>query len=193
MSELCEGSLRRRSADAEDLDQLRRVAAGDQRAFESLYLAYHRRLSRFLMRFVNHYPAAEEIINDTMLAVWQQAGEFAGRSSVSTWIMSIAYRRAMKTLRRQAPPAPDVADAGDDDALRETRDWIAEGLSRLPLEQRMALELVYFFGYDCEEIARISGCSTGAVKMRLFYARRQLRTLLPRLGEAAPDHEAGMR
>ncbi|MFP5305579.1 MAG: RNA polymerase sigma factor [Gammaproteobacteria bacterium] len=193
MRETRADSHRRRSVDAEDLQQLRRVAAGDRRAFEALYIAYHRRLSRFLMRFVSHYPTAEEIINDTMLAVWQQADKFAERSRVSTWIMGIAYRRAMKTLRREPAPLPEALAVGNDDELRETRDWIAEGLARLPLEQRMALELAYFFGCDCEEIAQIAGCSVNTVKTRLFHARRRLRSLLPRLGGAQPEPGAELR
>lgn len=178
-----------RYSDAEDLAQLRRVAAGDVHAFEALYLRYHRRLSRFLMRFVHQYGLAEEVINDTMFAVWRGAAEFEGHSRVSTWVMSIAYRRAMKVLRRlQATAQTNLADAIADDAsdpAAETRDWIAAGLARLPLEQRMALELAYFFGYSCEEIAAICGCSPNAVKTRMFYARRRLRELLPRLGDEA--------
>src|ERR1700674_5117552 len=77
------------------------VAAGDRRALEELYLSYHRRLARFLSRFTPRYENVEEIINDTFMVVWQSAKDFRRASQVSTWIIGIAYRTALKSLRRQ--------------------------------------------------------------------------------------------
>ena len=76
----------------------RRVARSA--AFQELYFIYHRRLARFLTRFVHRYDIAEEVINDTMWVVWSKACDFRDASRVSTWIMGIAYRRALKTLQR---------------------------------------------------------------------------------------------
>src|SRR5512134_3594333 len=89
---------------------LRRVADGDRQAFQTLYLAYHRRLARFLTRVTRRYDVAEEVINDTLWVVWCKAGQFRGESQVSTWIMGIAYRRALKALRhlQAAAPQPDI-------------------------------------------------------------------------------------
>src|SRR3978361_2189814 len=77
------------------------VAAGDRRALEELYLAHHRRLARFLARFSPRYENVEEIINDTFMVVWQSAKDFRFASQVSTWIIGIASRTALKSLRRQ--------------------------------------------------------------------------------------------
>src|SRR5579863_6461621 len=77
------------------------VAAGDRQALEELYLSYHRRLARFLSRFTPRYENVEEIINDTFMAVWQSAKDFRNASQVSTWIIGIAYRIALKSFRRQ--------------------------------------------------------------------------------------------
>src|SRR5579859_5284424 len=77
------------------------VAAGDRHALEELYLGYHRRLARFLSRFTPRYENVEEIINDTFMVVWQSAKDFRYASQVSTWIIGIAYRTALKSLRRQ--------------------------------------------------------------------------------------------
>src|SRR6266478_1904480 len=77
------------------------IAAGDRRALEQLYLGYHRRLARFLSRFTQRYENVEEIINDTFMVVWQSAHDFRRASRVSTWIIGIAYRTALKSLRRQ--------------------------------------------------------------------------------------------
>src|ERR1700683_3602392 len=76
------------------------IAAGDRRAMEELYLGYHRRLARFLSRFTPRYENVEEIINDTFMVVWQRAKDFRHASQVSTWIIGIAYRTALKSLRQ---------------------------------------------------------------------------------------------
>lgn len=177
-----------------DRELLRRVAARDRIAFEQLYIAYHRRLTRFLGRFADRYGLIEEIVNDTLYVVWEKADEFRGDAQVGTWIMGIAYRRALKTLRhletahRIEAQSSEPAEALFDELFvelesREQRAWIARGLARLPLEQRMALELCYYLGHSCEEIAEIAGCPVNTVKTRLFNARVRLRELLPRLAE----------
>src|SRR5271170_1999393 len=89
------------SAREHDNELLAAVAAGNRQALEELYLGYHRRLARFLSRFTPRYENVEEIINDTFLAVWQSAKNFRSASQVSTWIIGIAYRTALKSLRRQ--------------------------------------------------------------------------------------------
>jgi len=84
-----------------DNELLTAIARGDRQALEELYLSYHRRLARFLSRFTPHYENVEEIINDTFMVVWQSAADFRRASQVSTWIFGIAYRTALKSVRRQ--------------------------------------------------------------------------------------------
>ena len=64
--------------DAADRQLLRRVVARDHQAFRELYIAYHRRLARFLMRLTREFGLVEEVINDTMWVVWNKADEFRG-------------------------------------------------------------------------------------------------------------------
>ena len=172
----------------EDEELLRRVARGDRRALEALYLGYHRRLARFLSRIAPCYENVEEIINDTFMVVWQHAKEFRGASRVSTWIIGIAYRVALKSLRRnQGPPRAYGSDHLPEQSVEpmeqaELRDWIARALSRLPYEQRLTMELAYNLGHSIEEIAEITDCPIGTVKARMFHAREKLRQYLPLLG-----------
>jgi RNA polymerase sigma-70 factor (ECF subfamily) len=178
----------RNSPKESDRELLAAVAEGNRRALEELYLAYHRRLARFLTRFTPAYENAEEIINDTFMVVWQNAKDFRNASQVSTWIFGIAYRTALKCLRRQKNHA-GVANLDDcpeqtfdpmPDA--ETHDWLKHGLNRLPMEQRLTLELAYHMGHSLEEIAAITECPVGTVKARMFHAREKLRQYLPGLG-----------
>lgn len=173
------------SNDAERM-LLRRISTGDRDAFRDLYLRYHRRLARFLTRLTHRREDAEEIINDTLWIVWQRAGEFRGASRVSTWIMGIAYRRALKLIRRAATHARALtlelgeADPTADDALEATanRQLLERALAVLPLEQRLVLEFTYYLDHSCEEVAAIMDCPVNTVKTRMFHARRKLRALL---------------
>ena len=170
-----------------ELALIRRVSLRDRGALRELFLLYHRRLSRFLMRLTQRQDLAEEIINDTLMVVWNSAERFRGDSRVSTWIVGIAYRRALKSVRRRRSFELVELEANDNlvgvDNLQacETQEWIEEALEELPIEQRLCLELAYVLGHSCEEIAIITSCPVNTVKTRLFHARRKLSVLLPRL------------
>jgi RNA polymerase sigma-70 factor (ECF subfamily) len=173
------------SSNARELELLRQVAAGDRTAFKELYLIYHRRLARFLMRMTSRHDLIEEVINDTLWTVWLKAGDFRGDSLVSTWIVGITYRRALKALRRHGTARPmlieEVAVAPDVQLEAENREWLGQALAELPLEQRMVMEFSYLMGHSCEEIAQIMQCPVNTVKTRMFHAREKLRRSLPRL------------
>jgi len=176
------------SGDADDADRalLRRISSGDRDAFRDLYLRYHRRLARFLARLTRGREDAEEVINDTLWIVWQRASDFRGASRVSTWIMGIAYRWALKLIRRAATHARVMAleqsdgESTTDDSQEATsnRQLVELALGQLPLEQRLVLEFTYYLDYSCDEIAEIMECPVNTVKTRMFHARRKLRTFV---------------
>ena len=168
-----------------DSGLLARIAAKDRQALEALYLGYHRRLARFLSRFTQSYENVEEIINDTFMVVWRRADDFRWESQVSSWIFGIAYRTALKSIRRQkyhsaAQSLDEWRVQTVDPVLEaETRDWVRNGLNRLPDEQRLTLELAYHMGYSLLEIANMTNAQVGTVKARMFLARQKLRQHLP--------------
>src|SRR3984893_14508087 len=180
-----------------DGELLTAIGTGDRRALEELYLSYHRRLARFLSRFTTRYENVEEIINDTFMVVWQSAKDFRRASQVSTWIIGIAYRTALKSLRRQKNhtaarsldeyPEQTIDPTSD----TEVQDWLKHGLDQLPVEQRLTLELAYHMGHSLEEIAAITECPVGTVKARMFHAREKLRQYLPTLSGGTSALSAG--
>ena len=164
-----------------------RIAGGELQAFEQLYRAYHPRLTRFVERVTRRPGLVGELLNDTMLVVWNRAGTYNGSCKVSTWIFAIAYRKAMKALSRWDEPVPD--DSTDDCAAGEAdpeqrlaqsqlRALLARALDTLSAEQRAVVALTYLHGIGYREIAEIIDCPIDTVKTRMFHARRRLKTLL---------------
>jgi len=178
---------RGRTSDALDAELIARVAAGDLRAFETLYRAYAARVQRFLGLMTPRRTIVEEALNDTMLVVWKRAATFDGSSRVSTWILAIAYRTMLKAIARVdeplADPAPDErpgSDAGPEQRHADTqrRAAIWRALAALSDEQRGVLVLTYFHDLPYAEIAQVMGCPVDTVKTRMFHARRRVRALL---------------
>jgi RNA polymerase sigma-70 factor (ECF subfamily) len=164
------------------------VGAGDRGALEELYLGYQGRLARFLSRFTRRDVIVEEIINDTFMVVWRQANKFRFASQVSSWLFGIAYRVALKSIRRERKHSAtrrldECPDQTVDPSFEtEVQDWVMHGLNRLSDEQAVTLQLACHIGYSLIEIAEITGAPVGTVKARVFHARRNLRRHLPRLG-----------
>jgi DNA-directed RNA polymerase specialized sigma24 family protein len=101
----------------------------------------------------------EEIVNDTMLVVWQKAHRFDGTSKVSTWIFAIAYRKACKAIKGLDEP-------------------VGVALDDLPAAQRTVIQLTYHHDMGYADIAEIMDCPVNTVKTRMFHARRRLRLVL---------------
>jgi RNA polymerase sigma-70 factor (ECF subfamily) len=170
-----------------DGELLERIKARDMGAFERLYRIYQPRLGRFVTNLVRRPELVEEVLNDTMMAVWNTAGNFRGASRVSTWIFGIAYRQAMKARRRWDMPVeqePDFeqasTDDGPDELLHQSRrhDALVEAMNELTADHRAVLDLTYFHGMGYREIAAIVGCPVDTVKTRMFHARRKLKRVL---------------
>ena len=177
-----------------DVRLLDRIAQGDRQALRELYLAYYQPVLRFIHRITRQFDLAQEGVNDVMLVIWDNSDSFRHRSKVSTWIMGIAYRKALKLLAgsqrwssrfkagdfdvwsERSEAAVDVSDNAD------LRNLLDEALRQLSPEHRAVIELTYFNGCSYQEIALIADCPVNTVKTRMFHARAKLRTLLPALG-----------
>ena len=163
---------------------LQRIAAGELRAFEALYRLYHPRLSRFLINMTRRPQLVEEGLNDTMMVVWSRSDSFNGASKVSTWIFAIAYRKALKALRKQDEPIEDKQaetreslDAGPEQQLgaRQVQDVLLKAIGELSADHRAVVDLTYFHEIGYREIADIMECPVDTVKTRMFHARRHLK------------------
>jgi RNA polymerase sigma-70 factor (ECF subfamily) len=189
----------RAAEDRQDVELLLRISRGDRQALAQLYNRYYHSLLRFMHRLTGDLGAAQEGVNDVMLVVWERAAAFGGRSRVATWILGIAYRKALKhrsrlhkwTERFKAADWEEVIEPlahaeGHNDELAN-RDLLSRAFGKLTPRQRAVVELTYYFGYSYEEIARIVGCPENTVKTRMFHARARLKECLRRLGQRSAD------
>jgi RNA polymerase sigma factor (sigma-70 family) len=167
---------------------MERIRARDVDAFEALYRGYRDRLTRFLMKRIHRPHLVEEVLNDTLMVVWDCTHAFKGDSKLSTWIFAIAYRKSMKALRNHQDPIEDKAaeeraslePSPEDGFGRErVRALLLQAMAELSTEHRQVLELTYFHELGYQEISEIMQCPVGTVKTRMFHARRQLRRRLP--------------
>jgi RNA polymerase sigma factor (sigma-70 family) len=163
-----------------------RILAGDRRAFQEMYEDYRPRLSRFLMQLVKRPPLVEEVVNDTMMVVWDGLDRFNGESRLSTWVFAIAYRKGMKALTRNDDPVEDAdealpsADPGPEQCAANVQRHIAlrRAMEQLSADHRAVVDLTYFHEMGYREIAAIMDCPIDTVKTRMFHARRHLKQLL---------------
>lgn len=173
--------------DEEDLLLIERIRGGDRDAFEDFCRKYEPRLRRFLLHLTRRQQIVEEVLNDTLMAVWEGAGAFKGTSKLSTWMFTIGYRKTIKALGRQDEPIEDLGlerrieeGPGPEEQMgRKRLDAIlTKALEALSPKHRTVLHLTYYRGMGYKEIAKVMQCPVDTVKTRMFYARRQMRSHL---------------
>ncbi len=164
-----------------------RIRARDLRAFETLYRSYHPRLTRFLINLIRRPQLVEEVLNDTMLVVWNRPDSYNGASRLSTWIFAIGYRKALKALSRYDDPQEDAqaerrasGEPGPELELgrRQAQTALLEAMHQLSPDHRAVVDLTDFHEIGYREIAEIMDCPVDTVKTRMYYARRHLKRVL---------------
>jgi len=191
----------------DDAALLTDIADGSAAAMETLYRRFSIFVFRYIVGLVGDASLAEDVASDVFVDVWRQAGQFEGRSRVSTWIMAIARFKAMSALRRRVHSHCDVEEAGseliaademidrnggasNDDpehelVNKEERMQMKVCVARLSDKHRQIIDLLYYQEKTIDEIAALVHTSRSTVKARAFYARRQLARLMEP-GKSAP-------
>ena len=171
--------------------ELRAIARGDRTAFDRFYRGQRRPLLAYALGLLaGDRAAAEDVIDEAFIDIWQQAGRFSGQGSAQGWVRRIVRNKAVDWLRKNGSARFSEWSAADDNRADEspdaeatliagsTGDWLRLALGKLSLEQREAVMLCYFEERPLAEIAAIQTCPEGTVKTRLFHARLNLRGLL---------------
>ncbi len=162
-----------------------RFLGGDQVAFDRLVLRYQDAVYRFVLWA--DADAAEDLAQETFLAVFRGAADWQRRAPFRVWLFGIARNVCRRHRRRLAQRgrvfAPGTAPETVADPSRGPLDRLAAGvrntalakaIAALPFEQRMALGLRFRAGFAYDEIAMVTGVPIGTVRSRLHSAKRSL-------------------
>jgi RNA polymerase sigma-70 factor (ECF subfamily) len=174
-----------------DTELVARIAAGDRAAFTEFYDRHSAAVFGLLVKMLPQRGDAEDVLQETLLQVWRQAGRFdPKRASPFGWVVMMARSRAVDRLRQKAasptskPPERSVVPETesmierDENAVR-----IRRALDLLPAEQRTAIDLAFYGGLTYEEVADRQAIPLGTAKTRIRSGMHRLRRLLGDLTE----------
>jgi RNA polymerase sigma-70 factor, ECF subfamily len=178
-------------AGASDKVLVHAAAIGEQDAFEAIVVRYGPQLLRYATTLLNDHGAAEEVVQDTLVAAWKSISDFRFQSSLRTWLFGITAHKVIDQQRRRtATPSEDwvldrPAEASSvDPAARATNAGFMEdlglALGELPYKQRACWLLREVEGMSHEEIGQVMALSNGAVRGNLQRARATLSVRMAR-------------
>lgn len=164
----------------------------DIAAFEALFRDFGPRIRAYLLKLTRDGQAAEDLMQETMLAIWRKAGQFdPARGQASAWIFTIARNIWIDAWRKQKRPAfdpddPALVPAAEPAAnavmeLKQDGAALHEALKTLPPEQVDLIRLSFFEEASHSTIAAQTGLPIGTVKSRIRLAFGRLRTALEEL------------
>ena len=182
-----------RDGACDDAALLGRIGRGDEDAMASFYRTHGRVVLAQVLLVTGERVLAEEIVQDTMLAVWRGAGSFRGESSVRSWVIAIARRQTRDRLRGHRLRVVDDAFLADQpgpgpgpEVTALDRADLAEvtaAIRELAAPHREVLGLVFGSGLSLPEVAGVLEIPVGTVKSRLTAARAALSRMLSEKGQ----------
>lgn len=174
---------------AVDAELVAAMAAGDRDALSQLYERHAGLLLGLAMRIVRDRREAEDLLHDVFLEAWRSAKDFdPKRGRVRTWL-AIRMRSRALDLQKSARVSRNAGDSGldalVDESLSASPDHarVRRALAELGPDQRKVLELAYFEGLSCTEIAARVEVPVGTVKSRIAAGLDRLRGQLKPGGE----------
>lgn len=169
-----------------DAELLQRVAAGDLAAMRELYDRHAPWLAVRLRRRCNDPEVVADALQDTFVAVWDEAGRYRGDGEAAAWLWGIAVRRLVSRLRRRRDvafladlPSYDgpAAPAAEEQVLLSVEYGdLGQAMKRLSPEMRAVMQAVVLDGLTTREAARVLRVPENTVKTRLHRAKAHLRT-----------------
>jgi RNA polymerase sigma-70 factor (ECF subfamily) len=185
---------------ADDPELVERLQAGDEAAFVELVRTYQSRLQRLAESVVSSRSVAEEVVQDTWLAVVRGVERFEGRSTFKTWLFHILLNRARSAAGKEhrappladedlgerfdangawaTPPVPWAEEAEDRLVAQHLVDRVRTLLPGLPEPQRQVLLLRDVEGLPAPDVCNLLGVSDGNQRVLLHRARVHLRRQL---------------
>ena len=189
-------NLRRDATQLSDEALLEAVAGSDEDALGELYDRFGKVAYGLAVRILRDAALAEDAVQEAFLQVWRGATDYRPeRAKASTWVLTFVHRRAVDLVRREerrrsepegALPEPTGPGADEAAVTRSRREIVQDALSRLPADQREAIELAYYGGLTQSELAEQLSQPLGTIKSRMFTGLQRLQVLLVEAGFESP-------
>jgi len=161
------------------------IRGGDQKAFATLYDNYSDTLYGVVCQIVKSEAKAEDVMQDAFVNIWKKFQTYdAARGSIFTWMLNISRNKAIDSLRKtkrmgEVEIQDDASNVGIKDnrstQLNENTIGVRAMLTKLPPEQQVILDYLYFQGYTQQEVSDELEVPLGTVKSRVRIAMRELR------------------
>ena len=201
---------------ADEADLVRRMLAGEERAFNTFFETYFPRVYRFALPRLGGQPdAAREVVQATLIKAMRNLAGYRGDAALFSWICQICRHQIVDHLRADRRHSKHVVLLEDSPEIRaaleaveapqedepahrygneETRRLVRSVLDRLPSRYGDVLEWKYVEGRSVEEIGELLGIGHAAAQSMLARARTSFREALETVfGSTAADVLAGMR
>jgi RNA polymerase sigma-70 factor (ECF subfamily) len=171
------------------------ISVGDKLAMKDVYERHAPHLESFVKNWLYDPSQAADLVHETMLEVWRNAGKFEGRSSLKSWIFSIARNKSIDSNRRNSRVTytDEVPDFVEDTITQEeymlgvqNAKYLKAAMADLSESHRRVLHLAFFDDMKYEDIALIESCPVGTVKTRIMHAKKALLYLVKKHKDFEP-------
>lgn len=168
---------------AKDLELVAKIVSGDQSAMKDVYETHSAALQSFVKSWLADPHEAADVVHETMLEVWRRADRFQGRSSLKSWMFSIARYKAIDKNRKGSRISytdiePEIVDetVTPSEALALTQEaaHIRECIATLSEAHQRVIHLAFYADMTYKEIAEIEDCPVGTVKTRVLHSKKLL-------------------
>ena len=170
-----------------DTELARRIAAGDDAAFDRLYGENVERVYAVCLRMAGDATRARTLTQDAFVRAWERIGSFRGDSRLSSWLHRIAVNVVLESGRTRKRWHGLLVERTDDSLTRPAttgdpglRLDLERAIAQLPPGAREMLVLRDIEGHSYEEVAQLTGAALGTVKSQISRARRLVREALER-------------
>ncbi len=170
-----------------------RLAHGEVEALGEAYDAFHEQVRRFARRLVGDATAAEDLVQETFLALPSAARRYRGDAPLRSFVIGVAANHARHHARSTARRAAAMSAVAGDESTppsgpeskarrQELADALRAALDELPLEQRIAIVLCEVEERTAGEAAQITGAPEATIRTRVFHGKKKLRAALTKRG-----------
>jgi len=175
---------------------IRRLKDGHAEAFDEFIRLYAGRVYDLQCWLCGDSTAAQDLTQETFIAVWRDIGAFRGESRLLTWVHRVARNIALRHLQRRRHEDVPLDEIGDHPAPNDTealaergllRDRVRQALQLVPLAQREAVALHCLQGLSHSETAKALGRPLGTVKWQIAQGLHVLRQALAKVGVAQDE------